>query len=489
MRILNRETLVSHGAIEGRKAVLEILEAGLTAADPYNNTKRLFRLQKNRLIVGEKEFEPAGSPKTGDEVFDLSKIGRIYVFGAGKGVQRVAKGIEDVLGDRLTGGHVIDKKGHGVILEKIGVTLGSHPAPDEDNVKGCARILEMTRGLRKDDLVITAVANGVSSCLTMPVPGVTVEDVRKMTYIMQIERGAPTWDLNPVRNHLDLMKGGRISRYIHPAKMIHIIAIDPGEYDQLMNRNLWLHTLPDYTTFQLAVQCLKKWDAWDEVPDSIRKHLEKADPKDETVKAKDFDKMSFRIFGVMPNKTGMVPTAIKKAAELGYNPVVLAERLVVEASQAGLFVATVAKACERLGQPIEPPCALFTSGELVVTVGKEKGIGGRNQEFALSAAQRIAGSKNIVIGAVDTDGSDGPGTQFVEGYEDIPCLDGAIVDGETMEEARKAGVDVRNELKSHNSTPALWKLNCGVIATPNISLNDLSVTLIKGRSEEMMKLF
>lgn len=369
-----------------------------------------------------------------------------------------------------------------MILRRIGVTLGAHPVPDEDCARGCERILEMAKGLKEDDLVFTVVANGVSSLLTMPVPGVSVEDVSKTTYIMQIEHGAPTGDLNTIRNHLDVMKGGRITKHLYPAKMIHIIAIPPGNYDQLMNRNLWLHTLPDCTAFQDAIQNLKKWDAWEEVPASVRRHLEKADPKDETVKAKDFEKMSFRIFGVMPNEIGMVPTAMKKAAELGFNPLILAEGLGVEASQAGLTVALIAGAIERLGQPVEPPCALFTSGELLVTVGKEQGIGGRNQEFILSAAQRIAGSKNIVMGSVDSDGTDGPGTQFVKGYEDIPCLAGGIVDGETMEEAKAAGVNVGDELKRHNTTLALWKLKSGVEATPNISLNDLGVTLIMGRS-------
>jgi glycerate-2-kinase len=118
----------------------------------------------------------------------------------------------------------------------------------------------------------------------------------------------------------------------------------------------------------------------------------------------------------------------------------------------------------------------------LVTVGKEGGVGGRNQEFILSAAQRIAGSKNIVMGSVDSDGTDGPGTQFVKGYEDIPCLAGGVVDGETMDEARVAGVNVRDELKRHNTTLALWRFKSGVVATPNISLNDLGVTLIMERS-------
>jgi glycerate 2-kinase len=154
-RILNREMLASHGNIEGRKAALAILEAGLQASDPYNNTRKLLHLEGNILTLDSKEFEPKGDPRSGPEVIDLSKVRHIYVLGAAKGVQRVAKAIEDVIGDRITGGHVIDKKGSPVYLKRIGVTLGAHPVPDIDCVRGCEKILEITKTLTKDDLVFT----------------------------------------------------------------------------------------------------------------------------------------------------------------------------------------------------------------------------------------------------------------------------------------------------------------------------------------------
>ncbi len=477
------DELISHGNIALRKAALEILEAGLEASDPYFNTRKLIRLEGNRLIVGNKDFEPSGSPVTGDEVFDLSEIGRIFVFGAGKGIQRVAKAIEDVLGDRLTGGHVNDKKGHPVILERIGVTLGAHPVPDEDNVKGCRKIHEMAADVRGNDLVFTCVGNGVSALLTMPVPGVSIDDVSRTTYIMQVDRGAGTGDLNAIRNNLDMMKGGRISRLLKKAKLIHILAIEPGDYEQLIRHNVWLHTLPDsHTSYRLAIENLKKWDVWDAVPTSVREFLEKADPAYETVKAEEFEKMSFRIFGVMPSyqQTAKLPPAVEKARELGFKPIILAENAMgIEASQLGRYIAAMTRTVERIGQPLEPPCAIFTSGEMIVTVGKEKGIGGRNQEFALAAAPGIADSKNTVIASADTDGTDGPGTQFTEGPAGMPeCFAGGIVDGETMKEAEKAGVNITEELKRHNTSLALWKLKNGIVASPNISLNDLTVALI-----------
>lgn len=486
MRIRNGERLSSHGNRPGRRDMVAILEAGLQAADPYWNTRRLVRIEDERLVLGCAEFEPQGSVPTGEEVYDLSCIDRVFVFGAGKGLQRVAKAIEDVLGPRLTGGHVIDKKGHPIVLERVGVTLGGHPVPDEDCVRGCERILELTRDLTEDDLVFTCVGNGVSSTLTMPVPGVSLDDVKRTTHVMQIEKGAPTPDLNPVRNHLDLMKGGRISRHIHPAQAVHIVSIDPGSFDDLMHHNFWLHTLPDCTTYADAIYNLKKWNAWDEIPSAVRDFLLASDPAYETVKWEEFRDMRFRVFGVMPGprQTAKMPAAMRKARELGYSVHLMAEEMsAIEARHAAAYISEVARTIESRGEPFHPPCALFTSGEMVVTVGKNGGIGGRNQEFAVAAAQRIAGSTRVVVGSVDTDGTDGPGGQFTEDNEEIPCLAGGIVDGTTQMEAGAAGIDLEAALKRHDTTAALWRLDSGVIAEPNISLNDLTVALIMKQDE------
>ena len=479
MRILNAEQLASHGNIAGRQAALEILEAGLKAADPYNYVRSLIRVEDGKLIVGNHDFEPANSPRTGYEVFDLAQIGRIFVIGAAKGIQYAAKAFEDVLGDRLAGGHVIAKHGDEPLLSRIGVTYGAHPVPDDGCVVGCQRILELCRDLGPKDLVFTMVGNGVSSLLTLPVEGVTLEEVRQLTYLGQIDRGMPTQYLNRVRNHLDLMKGGKITRNLGGAKAIHIILIDPGDWNQLMNRNLWLHTLPEGSTFAEAVDVLKRWEMWDGVAPSVRAYLTRALPADETVKANEFNRMDYRIFGVMPNRLGMLPTAMRRARELGFDPRPLGTPIFeVEASQSAITIAQIARTIERQGAPVAAPCALFTTGEVVVTVGKETGVGGRNQEWALAAATALAGSERVVMAGVDTDGTDGPGTQFSEEGREIPCLAGGIVDGQTMAEAKARGVDVAGELRRHNTTPALWRLDSGIVASHNISLGDLTVTLV-----------
>lgn len=133
---------------------------------------------------------------------------------------------------------------------------------------------------------------------------------------------------------------------------------------------------------------------------------------------------------------------------MGSNAAIIVSSLSdVEARPAAETLAYMAQEIETYGRPFKTPCVLLCGGELVVTVGEETGVGGRNQEFALSAAPRIDGSKNVVIASMDSDGTDGPTN-----------MAGGIVDGYSMERAKEAGVDIFEELRRHNSTMALNKL-------------------------------
>ena len=114
-------------------------------------------------------------------------------------------------------------------------------------------------------------------------------------------------------------------------------------------------------------------------------------------------------------------------------------------------------------------------------MGKGDGIGGRNQEFALAAATRIAGNRHIVIGGVDTDGTDGPGPQFVSSGNGMPPLTGGIVDGDTVARAKDLGVDLWDALRRHDTSTALWTMGDGIWAEQNISLGDLDVILVTAR--------
>lgn len=491
MRIRNPECLVSHGNTEGRRHAVEILEAGLQAADPYHNTKRLLKIRDGKLYVGFRDFVPDGSPRTGIDVYDLKRdLDRIFVFGAGKGIQRVAEALEETLGEYLSSGFILLKHHDEHDLKKIRVAFGGHPIPDQSCLDGCRQLVKIIRNCRltNRDLVFTILGNGASSLLTLPWEDLSLEDVMTVTRIVQIEKGMLTPQLNLVRNQLDMLKGGRITRLLAPAKMAHLIPIDLNEpnaygdagYEGLMKSNFWLHTLPDVSSPEKAINLLKDNDLWEAMPPAVRRHLENSRPEQDVMHAEEFERLDCRIFGLMPTKHNFIPVTMEAARKLGYEPHFLMRRTFVDASAAGQMISRIALNVANEGAPFQAPCALFLTGELTVAVKKENGIGGRNQEFALSAAPVIKGNRRIVVAAADTDGTDGPGGRFDEEAWNKGChnLAGGIVDGYTVEESTGCGVDIDTALRTHATSRALWKLNSGIWATQNISVQDLIIVLI-----------
>ena len=122
-RIQNFEMLTSHGNQTGRNHMAQLLEAGLSVCDPYLGVKRFVRMDGCSLIFDGPEFELKNDPRSGPAVYNLEHYERVIVVGAAKGVQRAALALEEILGDYLTGGHVIGKHGDPLICKKIGVTL------------------------------------------------------------------------------------------------------------------------------------------------------------------------------------------------------------------------------------------------------------------------------------------------------------------------------------------------------------------------------
>ena len=485
MRIKNKEMLTSHGNAAGRKIVTELLDAGLDALDPYSRVKKLVKLEDGKIVLDTDGFEMKGDPHSGPAVYDLRDYDRVYVVGAAKGVQRAALAMEEVLGDALTGGHVIGKHGDGVLCKKIGVTLAGHPVPDQCCVEGCEKIAALARDITSRDLVFTISGSGCGSLMTHPAEGIAIEEVAAFTRMMQIEKGVPTGDLNVVRTHIDRLKGGRLSRLFRPATLVNLTTADPAKtatpglrmsYFELLEKNTFFPSVATASTYADAIDVIKKWDAWEKTPESIRRHLLNGGPADENMSVEEYERLNARFFGLIFKDATVYPAVRKRAKELGFECRMLSECMQGEAREAGVVNSLMALCAERTGEPFQPPVVLMTSGETVVTVGSETGAGGRNQEYCAAAALNLKGSKGIVFGAVDTDGTDGPGGLRLPGAPD--CLAGAVVDGDTSDEARKAGIDLREALKTHGTSAPLWKLGCGVEAEYGVSAQDLGLILI-----------
>lgn len=485
MRIQNREMLTSHSNSRGREIVTDLLDAGLDSLDPYYRVKKLVHLEDGKIILDDRGFEMRGDPHAGRAVYDLRDFDRVFVIGAAKGIQRAALAFEEVLGDVLTGGHVIAKHGEKIVCKKIRVTLAGHPVPDEDCVKGCREIEKLASGMTERDLVFTVMGSGCGSLMTYPAGEITIREIAEFTRMMQIEKGVVTAELNPIRTHIDRFKGGRITRMLKPATLIHMTTADPSKlgtpvkrmtYFELLSENTFFPTLATGTTYQDCIRILKKNDAWEQTPASIREHLLAGTSQTDNMGIDEFESFGDRFFGLIFKDSTVYPAVRQRAYELGFDCKMLSEYTCAEAREAGNVAAAIALTCERMNEPLKTPVVLLSSGENVVTVGKETGIGGRNQEYCMAAALQIAGSERVVIGAVDTDGTDGPGGFVCEGAPE--CLAGAVVDGYTAVQAESAGIDFYRALKTHATSEPLWKLGCGVAATANVSALDLRVILI-----------
>ena len=486
MRIKNKEQLVSHGNRDGRKVVAELLDAGLDSLDPYYRVKQFVRVENGKIILDDRGFEMKEDPRSGPAVYDLKDYDRIFVIGAAKGIQRAALAMEEVLGEHLTAGHVIGKHGEEIVCRKIGVTLAGHPVPDRYCVEGCQKIEALAKDITERDLVFTIFGSGCGSLFTYPAGDITIEEISFFTHMMQIEKGVPTSDLNQIRTHIDRFKGGRITRLFRPATMVHMTTADPSKmstpvlrvsYFEMLRNNTFFPTVATASTYEDCIQILKKWDAWERTPQSIRTHLLSGNSHNENMSIEEYESYQSRFFGLIFKDSTVYPAVRRKAAELGYPCLMLSEYMEAEAREAGFVDANLALSTKRLGEPFKVPIVLMSSGENVVTVGGETGVGGRNQEYCLAAAIRLAGDEHIVIGAVDTDGTDGPGGFAYEGAPE--CLAGAIVDGYTVFEAEQAGICLWDGLKTHGTSELLWKLNCGVDAQSGVSALDLRIIFIQ----------
>jgi glycerate 2-kinase len=446
MIIRNWHKLTSKGNIQGREIVLKVIELALEQVNSYNLVKEQIKLD-NELRIGPFNY-------------DLRKIEDMFVVGGGKQVTFVASALEEALGDRIREGLVVEKKGWGCETKRIRVVEGGHPLPDGGSVKGARELIRIARKAEKDDLVIVCVTGGCTSLTMLPPEGITLGDVREVSRLM-LDSGAPIEDTNTVRKHLSQLGGGKLSILAYPAEVVSLIAVDE------VAGAPWGPTVPDTTSFSDAKCVLMRYDLWDKAPSSVRNYFERADILQETPKAMDFERIGVRAQHFVFAENGMLCRAAeRKASELGVSSAIISTSVEGEAKDVGVVFACIAKEIEKNERPFKPPCVLVASGETTVTIKGEHGEGGRNQELALAAALKIAGSKRITVASIDTDGTDGP--------TDIA---GAIVDGYTLENATRARIDPLECLKMHDSSNVFRRVN-DAIYTGNTGTNLMDLMIV-----------
>jgi hydroxypyruvate reductase len=416
--------------------------------------------------------EPAGAVRNaltadGDAItaqgqrYVLSDYERVMVIGAGKASAPMAAAVEDLVGDRARlEGSVTVRYGHGAPTRRIRIREAGHPMPDEAGVGATRDMVELLESTTPRDLVICVISGGGSALLTLPEDGVSLEDLQRTTDAL-LRSGATINEINVVRKHVDVVKGGGLAKLATPARLLTLVLSDVvgNPLDAIASGP----TVPDTSTFADAVQVFDRYALWSAVPSPVAEHIRNgaAGHLPETPKPGDplFEAAQTIVVG---SNLLACEAAARAAAEAGFNSLILTTFIEGEAREAGRVLAGVLREMDASGHPLSRPACVVAGGETTVTIRGE-GRGGRNQELALSAAFSLRGLDRVLLASIGTDGNDGPTDAA-----------GAWVDGTTLSRAAAAGRDPSASLAANDSYTFFDALGDLVRTGPtNTNVNDL----------------
>src|SRR3954470_16599819 len=369
------------------------------------------------------------------------KSGRLIVLAAGKAAGSMTEVAEaaysGLAAERLTG-IAVARQGYGRPTHIIPVIEAGHPIPTAAGLEAAERALELADGAGPDDLVLVLLSGGASANWIAPVEGLTLADKQAVTRAL-LRSGANIGDINTVRKHLSRIKGGRLARRAGPARVVTLAISDvPGDDPAVIGSG---PTVPDPTTLTQARAIVARYRL--DLPDVVTRAL--ADPSNESPKPNDpiFAKSEFKLIA---RPADAFRAAEREARKLGYEPVMLGDRIEGEARDIAAEHAARALTLQQQGHRV----VILSGGELTVTI-RGKGRGGPNQEYALALAIALDGAPGIAALAGDTDGTDGGA-----GSSEDPA--GAYADGTTAGRARALGLDPAAYLADNNSTEFFTRL-------------------------------
>lgn len=457
-----------------------IFRAAVARVNPVPMVQYSIRIDEaaNTLLV---------SAGNSDELrYDLGQFDRIFATGMGKASARMAAGLEQALGDRLSDGLVAVKAGHTEPLSRIRLVESSHPVPDARSVSAATSILNLGASLGTTltdrDLVIVLVSGGGSALLCAPAPGLTLDDKIATTKLL-LSCGATINEMNCVRKHLSAVKGGRLAAALAPATVLTLVLSDVigDDLDAIASGP----TVPDPTTFADALGIARRYGIEEKLPASVAAFLQagatagssrgagssrsEVQPA-ETPKPGDPVFANARTVLVGTNRLALA-AAEAEAKRLGYNSLVLSSRITGEAREIAQVFLGIGKDIAASGFPLERPACIIAGGETTVTL-RGSGRGGRNQEMALAFLDSLGRSpkdgESLTFLSGGTDGNDGPTDAA-----------GAVVDLALHRSALARGLDPAAALAANDSYP-FFEAAGGLVKTgpTNTNVCDVQVLIV-----------
>ena len=392
--------------------------------------------------------------------------GRTLVLGAGKAGGAMAAAVDALWpqGAPLSG-LVVTRYHHVPPAYKakpgrIEVVEASHPVPDAAGERAAQRILELTQGLTADDLVLCLVSGGASALLSLPAPGLSLEDKRAINKAL-LASGAAIDEMNCVRKHLSAIKGGRLAARCAPARVVTLLISDvPGDDPAVIGSG---PTVPDPTTCADALRILQRYGL--DIPPAARAGL--GSGAFETPKPGDARFAGHQVHMIATPQQSL-EAAAARARAVGVEAHILSDEIEGESREVGKVHAALARAVAHRGQPFAKPCVILSGGETTVTVKHKGGRGGRAGEFLLGCAIALQGQPGVHVLAADTDG--------IDGIEDNA---GAVVTPDTLARALDAGMKAAEYLDRNEAYSFFAGLGDLVVPGPTFTnVNDFRALLV-----------
>ncbi|QID18205.1 glycerate kinase [Nitrogeniibacter mangrovi] len=388
--------------------------------------------------------------------------GRLVVIGAGKASAAMARAVEQHwshLGERMSG-LVVTRDGHAVPCEHVEIVEAAHPVPDARGYNAARRLMQETvHDLTEDDLVLALISGGGSALLTLPAPGILLEEKQQLNRAL-LRSGASIREINCVRKHLSALKGGRLALACGPARLVTWLISDvPGDDPAVVASG---PTLPDPSTCEDALTILQRYGI--DIPEAVGELL--VGGTGETPKPGD-PRFDAHQVAFLATPQMALEAAAHTAEATGLRAHILSDAIEGEARDVAAVVGAIARQVADRGQPFAPPCVLLSGGETTVTV-RGSGTGGRNVEFLTALALCLHGHAHIHALAADTDGIDG-----------MADFAGAIIDPGTEARALDHGLALQAVLDNNDGHALFQTLGDSVVTGPTLTnVNDFRAVLI-----------
>jgi hydroxypyruvate reductase len=390
--------------------------------------------------------------------------GKTLVVGAGKAAAAMALAVEQHWPAAAPlNGLVITRYRHGLLTNRIQVIEAGHPVPDESGEKAAQEILRRAKTLNANDLLLALVSGGGSSLLSLPVDGISMDELKATTKEL-LRCGAPIQDMNTLRKHISGIQGGRLAAACKAPVLALIVSDVTGDDPTHIGSG---PCAPDPSTYQDALDIIARYGV--AAPASVTAHLQRGARGEIAETPKPGDRLFQRVENkVIATAQGSLQAAAAYFRGQGITPVVLGDSVTGEASEVAKVYAALARQICSHGEPFKPPLALISGGECTVTV-RGKGRGGRCSEFLLSLAVELGGMPGVHALACDTDG--------IDGSEDNA---GAVLAPDSLARAAAAGAAPKKLLANNDGYSFFEVLDDLVVTGPTrTNVNDYRVILVQ----------